>query len=60
MSELELEVIEATILAREARLAAAEATGKDALIVMYGNNLTELQKSKIILLTGTGNSLSYR
>jgi hypothetical protein len=57
-----LEAIEADILVTEEKLAKAEAAGNEALMIMYGNNLTavvnnltELLKQKNLMSTGTGN-----
>jgi ABC-type hemin transport system substrate-binding protein len=64
-----LEAIEADILVTKEKLAKAEAAGNEALMIMYGNNLTmygnnltavvnnltELLKQKNLMSTGTGN-----
>ena len=55
-----IEAVEAEIVDTKVKLAMAETAGKEALMVMYGNNLTELRKEKNLLLsTRTGNLLSY-
>ena len=55
-----LEAVEAEIVVTKEKLAMAETAGNDALMIMYGNNLTELRKEKNLLSTGTGNLLSNR
>jgi hypothetical protein len=55
-----LEAVEAEIAVTKEKLAMAETAGNDALMIMYGNNLTELRKEKNLLSTGTGNLLSNR
>jgi hypothetical protein len=52
-----LVAIEAKIMATEEKLAKAEAAGDRDLTVAYLNYLTELQKEKSLLSTGTGNLL---
>ena len=56
----ELEAIKADIKATKADLASAKTAGDKDLILMYGNTLTEQQKTLNILLAGSGNLLSYR
>ena len=50
----ELEAVKAKIAVTEEKLAKAETAGNEALMIMYGNNLTELRKEKNLLSTGTG------
>ena len=59
MSDPELAEIRDKIAATELKLASAEVDGKDSLIVVYVNRLTEQQKTLNILLTGAGNLILY-
>ena len=55
----ELKDIKADILVTEALLATAVTAGDRDLILTYTNYLTELDKTKNLLLTGPGNLLIY-
>ena len=59
MSDPELAEIRADIVATKAKLASAEDARNEPLILMYGNTLTEQQKTLNILLTGAGNLILY-
>jgi hypothetical protein len=59
MSDLELAEIRDDIKATKRKLALAEDAGNEALILMYGNTLTEQQKKENILLAGAGDLILY-
>jgi len=50
----ELEELRAEIAATEADLKEAEESGKEELVLMYGNNLAELHRKENILLAAAG------
>jgi hypothetical protein len=59
MSDLELAEIRDDIKATKGDLASAKIAGNEALILMYGNTLTEQQKTLNILLAGAGDLTLY-